>query len=173
MFLKTKINNINAKKELEAELEKQKQRQKELENQPTQPKKDPFKKYKNVQTKQTLIQIDNYSFNVSQNIESITTELNVGIKKIETIRKPIYQKIGGNEETISFNARILLKDLKDYVGFKNLVKQAKPLKLSILGEKSQRILIQRLSESKKDWILTSQRDITFYTKELSIEGVIV
>ncbi|PAF52972.1 hypothetical protein BKH42_08460 [Helicobacter sp. 13S00482-2] len=123
--------------------------------------------------KDTLIKIDNFSFKVSQNIESITTTLNVGIKKIETIRKPIYQAIGGNEESISFDARILISELSEYEGFKELIKQAKPLKLTILSEPTKHILIQRLSESKKNWVLTSMRGINYYTKELSIEGIIL
>lgn len=174
-----KMNNIfntknkNAKKELQAEINKQKERQKEIESKPNDEVKDPFKKYKNIQKKDTLIKIDRFAFRVSQNIESITTTLSVGIKKIETIRSPIYQKIGGNEESISFDARILITDLGEYEGFKELVKKAKPLKLVILSEPPKQILIQRLGESKKNWILTNDRGVSYYTKELSIEGVIV
>ncbi|PAF49273.1 hypothetical protein BKH41_03745 [Helicobacter sp. 12S02232-10] len=135
--------------------------------------KDPFKKYKDVQTKDTLIKIDKFLFRVSQNIETISTELGIGIKKIETIKRPIYQKIGGNEETISINAIILAHDLKDYEGFKELIKKAKPLKLTILNQSHKKILIQRLSESKKHWVLTKERSVTYYTKELGIEGVIL
>lgn len=173
------LNNIfnakesNAKKELEAEIEKQKAKLKELENTPTKPIDNPFKKYKSITTKDTLIKIDSFHFKVSQNIESITTTLSLGIKKIETIRKPIYQKIGGNEESIAFDTRILVIDIEEYEGFKDLVKKAKPLKLVILHEPPRQILIQRLTESKKNWVLTSERGISYYCKELSIEGVIV
>lgn len=163
----------NAKKELEAEIKKQKEKQKELENKPKDEVKDPFKKYKSIVAKDTLIKIDRFNFRVSQNIESITTTLNVGIKKIETIRHPIYQKIGGNEETISFNARILITDISEYEGFKDIVKKAKPLKLVILSLAPKQILIQTLSESKKNWVLTSERGTSYYCKEVSIEGVIV
>ncbi|WP_095296188.1 hypothetical protein [Helicobacter sp. 13S00482-2] len=167
----TKVKD--AREELENELKKQKEKQKELESKPQEAKQDVFKKYKNTIIKDTLIKIDNFSFKVSQNIESITTTLNVGIKKIETIRKPIYQAIGGNEESISFDARILISELSEYEGFKELIKQAKPLKLTILSEPTKHILIQRLSESKKNWVLTSMRGINYYTKELSIEGIIL
>ncbi|PAF46307.1 hypothetical protein BKH41_09295 [Helicobacter sp. 12S02232-10] len=135
--------------------------------------KDPFKKYKDVQTKDTLIKIDRFLFRVSQNIETISTELNVGIKKIETIKQPIYQKIGGNEESISFNATILIHHIKDYEGFKDLIKQAKPLKLTIFNQSPQKILIQRLSESSKNWVITKERSITYYSKELGISGVLL
>ncbi|PAF41887.1 hypothetical protein BKH45_05725 [Helicobacter sp. 11S03491-1] len=134
---------------------------------------DPFKKYKSIHTKDTLIKIDRFVFRVSQNIESITTTLSMGIKKIETIKKPIYQKIGGNEESIAFQAKILVNELSEYEGFKDLVRKAKPLKLVILSESPKQILIQRLSESQKHWILTSNQGVSYYTKELGIEGVIL
>lgn len=163
----------NAKKELDEEIKKQKQKQKELENKPNDEVKNPFEKYSTTITKDTLIKIENYHFKVAQNIESISTTLNVGIKKIETIRKPIYQKIGGNEEIISFDARILITQKEEYEGFKDLVKKAKPLKLTIVSETPKQILIQTLSESKKNWVLTSERGVSYYCKELSITGVIL
>ncbi|PAF50877.1 hypothetical protein BKH44_06860 [Helicobacter sp. 13S00477-4] len=126
-----------------------------------------------MQSKDTLIKIDRFAFKVSQNIESITTTLNMGIKKIETIKKPIYQKIGGNEEIISFEAKILITQMSEFEGFKELVKKAKPLKLSILSEKPKKILIQRLSESKKNWVMITERGVSYYCKELSIEGVVL
>lgn len=163
----------NAKKELEEEIKKQKAKQKELENKPNDEVKDPFKKHSSTITKDTIIKIEGYHFRVAQNIESISTTLNVGIKKIETIRKPIYQKIGGNEESISFNARILITQKEEYEGFKDLVKKAKPLKLQILSEPSAKILIQTLGESKKNWVLIQERGISYYSKELAITGVIL
>lgn len=171
------LNNIfntkskNAKKELQEELQKQKQKQKET--QPIEQSKDPFKKYTSITTKDTILKIDKYAFRVFENIECITTNLSVGIKKIETIKHPIYQKIGGNEETISFVARILVHQIAEYEGFKELVKKAQPLKLVILSQSPKKILIQTLSESKKNWILTSERGMSYYTKELSIQGVIL
>lgn len=163
----------NAKKELDEEIKKQKQKQKELQNKPNDEVKNPFEKYSTTITKDTLIKIENYHFKVAQNIESISTTLNVGIKKIETIRKPIYQKIGGNEESISFDARILITQKEEYEGFKDLVKKAKPLKLTIVSETPKQILIQTLSESKKNWILTSERGVSYYSKSISIQGVIL
>lgn len=163
----------NAKKELDEEIKKQKQKQKELENKPNDEVKNPFEKHSTTITKDTLIKIENYHFKVAQNIESISTTLNVGIKKIETIRKPIYQKIGGNEESISFDARILITQKEEYEGFKDLVKKAKPLKLTIVSETPKQILIQTLSESKKNWILTSERGVSYYSKSITIQGVIL
>ncbi|MDO7253898.1 hypothetical protein [Helicobacter cappadocius] len=165
--------NENAKNKLEEEIKKQKEKQKELEKNPTEEPKNPLEKYKNIQTKDTLVKIDRYVFRVSQNIESISTTLNIGIKKIETIAHPIYQKIGGNEEIISFDARILITEISEYEGFKDLVKKAKPLKLAIISEPCKQILIQRLIESKKNWVLTQDRGVSYYCKELSIEGVIL
>lgn len=173
------LNNIfntktqNAKKELEEEIKKQKAKQKELEKKPIEENKDVFRKYSSTITKDTIVKIENYHFRVSQNIESISTTLNIGIKKIETIKHPIYQKIGGNEENISFSARILITDISEYEGFVNLIKKAKPLKLQILSEPSAKILIQTLTESKKNWIVIQDRGISYYSKEISISGVLL
>ncbi|PAF46135.1 hypothetical protein BKH46_08800 [Helicobacter sp. 12S02634-8] len=161
------------KEELKRELEKQKQKQKELENAPKEELKDPLERYKNIKTQDTLIKIDKYLFKVSQNIETIATSLSIGIKKIETIKTPIYQKIGGNEETISIQASILAQNIQDYEGFKALCKKAKPLSLQILNAPSQKILIQRLGESKRQWVQTKERGVTYFIKELSIEGVVI
>lgn len=121
-----------------------------------------------------LIKIDSFVFSVFHNIEAIDYELNLGISKIESLGTNYYLKLGGNEERISFEARVFVEYLAHFNGFIDKIKARKPLSFSSLESTAKRkILIDKFSAKTKDWLMDSSRNITFHTKEFSISGVLL
>lgn len=121
-----------------------------------------------------IIKIDKFIFTTFANIESLEYELSLGIKKIEAINTNYYLKIGGNEERISFEAKIFVEYLEHFSGLVDKIKAREPLSLSTLeSTKIRKILIDSFSAKTKDWLMDSSRNATYYTKEFSISGVVL
>lgn len=93
-----------------------------------------------------LISIDKFIFKAEHNITNLKKTITVNYDKQNTITKPIYSHLGGYDESISFEAKILLKHHEDFKKFEALVKQAKPLKISAFDlVEAKHILINQLS----------------------------
>ncbi|OBV29689.1 hypothetical protein BKN38_02130 [Helicobacter sp. CLO-3] len=82
-----------------------------------------------------IIKIDKFIFTTFANIESLDYELSLGISKVEAINKNYYLKIGGNEERVSFEARIFIEHLAHFGGLLDKIKDRKPLSFSTLESK--------------------------------------
>ncbi|TLD80274.1 hypothetical protein LS68_008210 [Helicobacter sp. MIT 05-5293] len=107
-------------------------------------------------------------------MESLDYELNLGISKVETLSQNYYLKLGGNEERISFEARIFVEHLEHFNGFVDSIKKRTPLSFSTLESSSLRkIIIDKFSSKSKDWLMDSSRNVVYHTKEFSISGVLV
>ena len=121
-----------------------------------------------------IIKIDNFIFATSANIDSLDYELNLGLKKVEAINANYYLKIGANEEKIAFEAKIFIEHLAHFNELEAKIKARRPLTFSTLqSTKIRKILIDKFSAKTKDWLLDSNRNATFYTKEFSISGIII
>ncbi|MCR8685199.1 hypothetical protein [Campylobacter ureolyticus] len=77
-----------------------------------------------------VVQIDKYFFMVKNNIEGLQKKLSVNLNKQDTLTKPVYTHIGGYSEEVSFSAKILLPDIKFFIGFEKMVKEAKPVRIN-------------------------------------------
>lgn len=121
-----------------------------------------------------LITIDNYIFSIENNITSLQKALSVNYEKQQTITKPIYTHLGGYEEVISFNAKILLKDQAKFSGFEELVKEARPLKISAFDlVQFRHILINSLTQELENFTKIRFNGVWYYSKNLSINGYII
>ncbi|ALV24540.1 hypothetical protein CIG2463D_0967 [Campylobacter iguaniorum] len=121
-----------------------------------------------------IIQIDKYFFKVKDNIETITKTLSINLDKQDTITKPVYTHLGGYEESLSFEANILLNEQSRFKDFEKLVKEVKPLKISCFDlVNSEYIVINSLTQIAKNFIKTEYNGVTYYTKSLNISGVLV
>lgn len=121
-----------------------------------------------------ILQIDKYFFDIKDNIESVTKTLSVNLDKQNTISKPIYTHLGGYEEAVSFEANILLSERYRLKDFERLVKEVKPLKISCFDlVSSEYIVINSLTQIAKNFIKTEFNGVDYYTKTLSISGVLV
>ena len=121
-----------------------------------------------------LIKIDKFIFSVFHNIESIDYELNLGITKVESISTNYYLKLGGNEERVSFEARVFVEYLEHFNGLVAKIKQRVPLSYSSLESSvNRKIIIDKFHSKSKDWLMDNSRNITYHTKELSSSGVLV
>lgn len=105
---------------------------------------------------------------------SLDFEYALGLQKVETLKKNFYLKMGENEKRISFSATLYLEQIKDFEGLAAKIQERKPLRFSTLeSTKRQKILIDKFSESCKDWVLVAQGKISYYTKVFNIGGVIL
>ncbi|OCR90205.1 hypothetical protein [Campylobacter fetus] len=121
-----------------------------------------------------IIQIDKFFFMVKDNIESVTKTLSINLDKQDTITKPIYTHLGGYEESLSFEANILLNEQSRFKDFEKLVKEVKPLKISCFDlTSSEYIVINSLTQIAKNFIKTEYNGVAYYTKTLTISGVLV
>ncbi|MDL0089952.1 hypothetical protein [Campylobacter gastrosuis] len=121
-----------------------------------------------------LITIDNYIFSIENNITSLQKALSVNYEKQQTITKPVYTHLGGYEEVISFNAKILLNDHALFTGFEELVKEARPLKISAFDlVQFRHILINSLTQELENFTKIRFNGVWYYSKNLSINGYII
>lgn len=121
-----------------------------------------------------IIQIDKYFFLVKHNIEALSKSLSVNLETTDTLNKPVYTHIGGFKENISFNAKILLKDVKFFVGFESLIKKAKPLTINSFDMVNFKyIFITDYKVSVGNFVKGSFNSTLYYTKDISISGVIL
>lgn len=121
-----------------------------------------------------IIKIDRFVFTTFANIEALEYELSLGIKKIEAINTNYYLKIGGNEERISFEAKVFVEHLEHFSGLVDKIKARTPLTFSTLeSTKIRKILIDSFRAKTKDWLLDSSRNATYHTKEFRISGVVL
>ncbi|QCD44474.1 hypothetical protein [Campylobacter mucosalis] len=121
-----------------------------------------------------LITIDNYIFSIENNITSLQKALSVNYEKQQTITKPVYTHLGGYEEVISFNAKILLNDQAKFSGFEELIKEARPLKISAFDlVQSRYILINSLTQELENFTKIRFNGMWYYSKSLSINGYII
>lgn len=121
-----------------------------------------------------ILRIDKYFFEVKHNIENLSKSLSINLDKHDAITKPVYMHVGGYEEKISFNAKILLKDLNDFKDFENLVKMAKPLKIDFLDiVKFRYIFITNYNLTTSNFVKAVFFSTMYFTKDISIEAVIL
>ena len=121
-----------------------------------------------------LITIDNYIFSIENNITSLQKALSVNYEKQQTITKPVYTHLGGYEEVISFNAKILLNDQANFIGFEELIKEARPLKISAFDlVQFRHILISSLTQELENFTKIRFNGVWYYSKNLSINGYII
>ncbi|WP_285693597.1 hypothetical protein, partial [Helicobacter ailurogastricus] len=72
-----------------------------------------------------------------------------------------YLKMGENEKRVSFTATLYLEQIKDFEGLAEKIQARKPLRFSTLeSTKTQKILIDKFSESVKDWVLVAQGKVS-------------
>lgn len=121
-----------------------------------------------------IIKIDKFIFTPFSNIESLDYELSLGISKVETLSQNYYLRLGGNEERISFEAKVFVEYLEHFNGFVDKIKKRVPLNFSTLESNTLRkIIIDKFSSKTKDWLMDSRRNVVYHTKEFSISGVLV
>ncbi|AQW81294.1 hypothetical protein CPIN17260_1000 [Campylobacter pinnipediorum subsp. pinnipediorum] len=121
-----------------------------------------------------LIVIDKYIFEVKHNISNLTKSTTINIDKQNTITKPVYSHLGGVEDDISFDATILLDDIKDFTGFEELVKKGEPLSFSSFDlADNKQILINKLTQSVSNFVKSSFNGVTYYTKNIKISGYVI
>lgn len=160
------IRNLTRAKENKEKFERLKEREKQALNTPL----------KSIATKENekIIKIDKFIFTPFTNVESLDYELNLGISKVETLSKNYYLRIGGNEERISFEAKVFVEYLEHFNGFLDKVKRRVPLSFSTLESNvSRKIIIDKFSSKTKDWLMDSRRNVVYHTKEFSISGVLL
>nr|DAP22307.1 MAG TPA: hypothetical protein [Caudoviricetes sp.] len=121
-----------------------------------------------------LITIDKYVFSIDDNVAGIEKNLSVNYDKKNTITKPIYTHLGGYDEEFSFEATILLDDVFKFSGFEELVKQARPLKISVFDlVRDNYILIYSMTQSTDNFIKLFFNGIWYYTKKIRISGYLI
>ena len=121
-----------------------------------------------------IISIDKYVFEVTNNISGLSKILSVNLEKTQTISQPFYSHIGGYEQTLSFEAKILLPDLLDFAGFEELVKKAEPLKISSFDLCFNKdFFITELIQSVDNFVKSELNGVVYYAKTLNISGVIL
>lgn len=121
-----------------------------------------------------VIQIDKYFFLVKHNVEGLSKSLNINLNKTDTLTKPVFTHIGGHSEEISFKAKILLKDIKFFIGFESLVKQAKPLLISSFDMVIfKHIFITSYTQEVGNFVKGTFNSTLYYTKDLTIIGTIL
>lgn len=121
-----------------------------------------------------LITIDKYVFSIDDNVSGVEKNLSVNYDKKNTITKPIYTHLGGHEEEFSFEATILLDDMLKFSGFEELVKQAKPLKISAFDlVQNIHILIYSMTQSADNFVKVDLNGAWYYTKKIRISGYLI
>ncbi|EJP74228.1 MULTISPECIES: hypothetical protein [Campylobacter] len=121
-----------------------------------------------------IITIDKYIFSVDDNVAGIEKNLSVSYDKQNTITRPIYTHLGGFDEEFSFEATILLDDVFKFRGFEDLVKQARPLKISAFDlVRDNYILIYSMTQSTDNFVKLFFNGIWYYTKKIRISGYLI
>lgn len=121
-----------------------------------------------------IITIDKYIFSVDDNVAGIEKNLSVSYDKKNTITRPIYTHLGGFDEEFSFEATILLDDVFKFRGFEELVKQARPLKISAFDlVRDNYILIYSMTQSTDNFVKLFFNGIWYYTKKIRISGYLI
>nr|DAI29125.1 MAG TPA: hypothetical protein [Caudoviricetes sp.] len=121
-----------------------------------------------------LITIDKYVFSIDDNVAGVEKNLSVNYDKKNTITKPIYTHLGGYEEEFSFDATILLNNITKFDGFEELVKQAKPLKISAFDlVQNIHILIYSMTQSADNFVKVDLNGTWYYTKKIRISGYLI
>ena len=121
-----------------------------------------------------IITIDKYIFSIDDNVAGIEKNLSVNYDKKNTITRPIYTHLGGFDEEFSFEATILLDDVFKFRGFEDLVKQARPLKISAFDlVRDNYILIYSMTQSTDNFIKLFFNGIWYYTKKIRISGYLI
>lgn len=121
-----------------------------------------------------IITIDKYIFSVDDNVADIEKNLSVSYDKQNTITRPIYTHLGGFDEEFSFEATILLDDIFKFRGFEDIVKQARPLKISAFDlVRDNYILIYSMTQSTDNFVKLFFNGIWYYTKKIRISGYLI
>ena len=121
-----------------------------------------------------LITIDKYVFSIDDNVAGVEKNLSVNYDKKNTITKPIYTHLGGYEEEFSFDATILLNNITKFDGFEELVKQAKPLKISAFDlVQNIHILIYSMTQSADNFVKVDLNGTWYYTNKIRISGYLI
>ena len=85
-----------------------------------------------------------------------------------------YTHLGGHEEEFSFDATILLDNITKFDGFEDLVKQAKPLKISAFDlVQNIHILIYSMTQSADNFVKVDLNGAWYYTKKIRISGYLI
>ena len=121
-----------------------------------------------------IITIDKYVFSIDDNVAGIEKNLSVNYDKKNTITRPVYTHLGGYDEEFSFEATILLDDVFKFRGFEELVKQARPLKISAFDlVRDNYILIYSMTQSTDNFVKLFFNGIWYYTKKIRISGYLL
>lgn len=121
-----------------------------------------------------IITIDKYIFSIDDNVAGIEKNLSVNYDKKNTITRPVYTHLGGHDEEFSFEATILLDDIFKFRGFEELVKQARPLKISAFDlVRDNYILIYSMTQSTDNFVKIFFNGIWYYTKKIRISGYLI
>nr|DAU82463.1 MAG TPA: hypothetical protein [Caudoviricetes sp.] len=121
-----------------------------------------------------IITIDKYVFSIDDNVAGIEKNLSVNYDKKNTITRPVYTHLGGYDEEFSFEATILLDDVFKFRGFEELVKQARPLKISAFDlVRDNYILIYSMTQSTDNFVKLFFNGIWYYTKKIRISGYLI
>lgn len=122
-----------------------------------------------------LIVIDKYIFEVIDNIDEIQKSLSINHDKQTTITRPIYTAMGGYDESISFEARLLVNRIDEFAGFENLVKKGEPLLFYAfdLCDLNKKIFITNLNTTISTWVKKKYLGIQYWSKKISISGVLI
>ncbi len=121
-----------------------------------------------------IITIDKYIFSIDDNVAGIEKNLSVNYDKKNTITRPVYTHLGGYDEEFSFEATILLDNIFKFRGFEELVKQARPLKISAFDlVRDNYILIYSMTQSTDNFVKLFFNGIWYYTKKIRISGYLI
>lgn len=121
-----------------------------------------------------LITIDKYVFSIDNNVAGIEKNLSVNYDKKNTITRPVYTHLGGYDEEFIFEATILLDEVLKFSGFEELVKQAKPLKISAFDlVQNIHILIYSMTQSADNFVKVDLNGAWYYTKKIRISGYLI
>ncbi len=121
-----------------------------------------------------VVQIDKYFFMVKNNIEGLQKKLSVNLNKQDTLTKPVYTHIGGYSQEVSFSAKILLPDIKFFIGFETMVKEAKPVRINSFDMLFfKRIFITNYEVEVGNFVKSHLFSTLYYTKDIKISGVIM
>ncbi|PAF44164.1 hypothetical protein [Helicobacter sp. 11S02629-2] len=121
-----------------------------------------------------IVKIDKYIFSARHGIDSLSTAYTLGIKKFDTLERPYYIAIGGDEVRVSFALSLLCDDIEYINGFKALVLKKEPLNFSTLqSTESKKILIDSFTYKYSRFSKDANKNSTFLELDVDINGILL
>lgn len=122
-----------------------------------------------------LVTIGGYIFQITDNLSGFNKDISINIDKQQTLTRPVYTALGGYEESISFEAMIILENQANFLGFESLVKKAEPLPIIAFDmvDFGEKIIIEKLSISVEHFCKAWMFGEWYYTKTMSIQGYLI